>query len=252
MPVAIAIGPALSRFTRTRMSVSFVLRKTVAVRAGRRSRSTIAAQVQPLRSLGAYHVGKAYRGAEPLPASSPFRLDVGATNLDPFPADGMLLGCFGKPGKSGQSGRPTHALVVNLDEGEHILADFQGSSRELLGLLLGEMTRRITLSDLSGIPKLVIAEAGNFPEIARFYFDEVVLRGRRIVQAVLLRGMEAGEFRRVDLDHAWRVVIAPVLMGILWKHTFLPLDPAGFSFDQHLQSHLDLLFEGLLRPKDER
>jgi hypothetical protein len=75
----------------------------------------IAAQLQPLRSLGAYHVGKAYRGAVPLPSSSPFRLDAGAPGLDPLPADGMLLGCFGKPGKTGKTGRPTYALVVNLD-----------------------------------------------------------------------------------------------------------------------------------------
>ncbi|HOX59853.1 MAG TPA: hypothetical protein P5205_21630 [Candidatus Paceibacterota bacterium] len=75
----------------------------------------IAAQVQPLRSLGAYHVGKAYRGAEPLLISSPFQLDAGAPDLDRLPADGMLLGCFGKPGKAGKPGRPTHAVVVNLD-----------------------------------------------------------------------------------------------------------------------------------------
>jgi len=75
----------------------------------------IAAQLQPLRSLGAYHVGKAYRGAVPLPSSSPFRLDAGAPGLDPLPVDGMLLGCFGKPAKTGKPGRPTHALVVNLD-----------------------------------------------------------------------------------------------------------------------------------------
>ena len=75
----------------------------------------IAAQLQPLCSLGACHVGKAYRGAEPVSALSLFRLDAGAPGLDPLPADGMLLGCFGKPGKSGKSGRPTYALVVNLD-----------------------------------------------------------------------------------------------------------------------------------------
>ena len=75
----------------------------------------IAAQLQPLRSLGAYHGGKVYRGAEPLPASSPFQLDAGPPGLDPLPVDGMLLGCFGKPAKTGKPGRPTHALVVNLD-----------------------------------------------------------------------------------------------------------------------------------------
>ena len=138
-----------------------------------------------------------------------------------------------------------HALVANLDEAERLVADFRGSSLELLTRLLGELTRRIGNSQLSGIPKLVIAEAGNFPEIARFYYDEVIQRGRRIVQTVLERGAAAGEFRRVDADHAWRVVIAPVLLGMLWKHSFLACDPAAFDPDRHLASHLDLLFDGL-------
>ncbi|HOW70447.1 MAG TPA: hypothetical protein PKY77_07590 [Phycisphaerae bacterium] len=75
----------------------------------------IAAQLLSLQSLGAYHVGKPYRGAEPLPASSPFRLDAEAPGQDLAPADGMLLGCFGKPGENGKPGRPTHTLVVNLN-----------------------------------------------------------------------------------------------------------------------------------------
>ena len=62
-----------------------------------------------MRSLGAYHVGKAYWGAQPLPEQAPFRLDFTAKGNSPMPASGMLLGYFGKPGQ------PTHVLVVNLD-----------------------------------------------------------------------------------------------------------------------------------------
>lgn len=137
------------------------------------------------------------------------------------------------------------SLVANLDEAEAEIAGFQGTSRELLAYLLSEFTRRVSDSPLSGIPKLVLAEAGNFPEIAGFYYEEVVGRGRRLVQAVLQRGMDRGEFRPMDLDYAWRVVIAPVVLGILWKHTFAALEPKGFEFERHLRSHLDLLFDGL-------
>ena len=69
----------------------------------------IATQLQPLRSLGAYHVGKTYWGAQPLPEQAPFRLDLTAKGNSPMPASGVLLGYFGKPSQ------PTHVLVVNLD-----------------------------------------------------------------------------------------------------------------------------------------
>ncbi|MEW5770577.1 MAG: TetR/AcrR family transcriptional regulator [Pseudomonadota bacterium] len=145
-----------------------------------------------------------------------------------------------------------HALVSNLDEAERLASDFPGSSRELLTRLLGELSRRIGNSQLSGIPKLVIAEAGNFPEIACFYYDEVIRRVRGIVQAVLERGAAAGEFRRLDADHAWRVVIAPLLLGMLWKHSFLACEPETFDPERHLASHLDLLFDGLVLSEDSK
>jgi len=75
----------------------------------------IASQLQPLHSLGVYHVGKVYRGTQVLPEQAPFRLDFTPKGNDPVPADGMLLGYFGSPGNSGKPGQPTHALVVNLD-----------------------------------------------------------------------------------------------------------------------------------------
>ena len=137
------------------------------------------------------------------------------------------------------------SLVANLDAAEAAMSAYHGGSRELLAYFLTEFTRRISDSPLSGIPKLVLAEAGNFPEIAHFYFEEVVQRGRRLVQGILMRGMETGEFRRVDPDYAWRVVVAPLVLGILWKHSFLAFEQEGLDFERHLQSHLDLLFNGL-------
>jgi len=142
------------------------------------------------------------------------------------------------------------ALVVNLDAAERVASGSGDSSRELLTRFMTEFTRRVSSSPLSGIPKLVMAEAGNFPEIARFYHDEVIRRGRQLIQAILKRGMDSGEFRPVDVDYAWRVVIAPLMLGILWKHSFQAFDPVLVDFDRHLQSHLDLLFDGLAVAKD--
>ena len=145
------------------------------------------------------------------------------------------------------------SLISNLDEAQAVIASHQGDSRALLVLLLSEFTRRVSDSPLSGIPKLILAEAGNFPEIARFYYEEVVRRGRSLIQGVLKKGMDRGEFRPMDLDYAWRVVIAPVVLGILWKHSFLAFEPGGFEFERHLRTHLQLLFDGLAaRGENER
>jgi AcrR family transcriptional regulator len=139
-----------------------------------------------------------------------------------------------------------NSLVAGLDEMAATLSSDTVSAREQLARLLTAFVRRVAGSPLSGIPKLVIAEAGNFPEIARFYYDEVIQRGRAMVMGTLARGAASGEFRPLDADYAWRIVIAPLLLSIIWKHSFQPFEREPLDFGRHLDAQLDLLFNGLL------
>ena len=74
--------------------------------------AAIAAQLQPLHSLGAYHVGMIPPGAEALSADAPFRFDPPVPKMQytpPQPLKGLLLGCFGP------ADEPTHVVAVSLD-----------------------------------------------------------------------------------------------------------------------------------------
>jgi len=74
-------------------------------RASRLNREfvAIARELQPLRSLGAYHLGETPLGAEPLPPDAPVSV------RSPIPAGGLVIGLFGREGHA------THAMVVNRD-----------------------------------------------------------------------------------------------------------------------------------------
>lgn len=137
------------------------------------------------------------------------------------------------------------SLIATMDDARDHAAQFDGGSWEMLAAVLGEFTRRVAMSPLSGIPKLILGESGNFPEITRFYYDEVVQRGRTLIQGILERGIASGEFRAVNIEEAWRIVIAPLVLGMLWKHTFQPFEPHELDFERHLRVHLDLLRHGL-------
>src|SRR5947207_2827204 len=54
---------------------------------------------------------------------------------------------------------------------------FEGSSRDLIRTVLGIVASLLTTSDRAVLPKIIIAEAGNFPELARFYREEVIDKG---------------------------------------------------------------------------
>ncbi|KAA1054773.1 TetR/AcrR family transcriptional regulator [Azospirillum argentinense] len=144
------------------------------------------------------------------------------------------------------------SILPQFQMGEDLLDSFTGSSEEFLrGLARGfwEMEQ----SPNAGLSKLVIAEAQNFPDLARFYMEEVVLRGRRFLARILRRGIERGEFRPVDVEQMARVIAAPLSMLSLWNHSLRPFepDPAVASAESYLDAYLDLVLNGLrAEPKD--
>jgi AcrR family transcriptional regulator len=104
---------------------------------------------------------------------------------------------------------------------------------------------------LGAIPKLVIAEAGNFPDLCRFYLDEVIGRARRLIVGILRRGMRRGEFRRLDPEVAFFTVIAPLLIAVLWKQTFERHDKKPLDIGALCRTHASILLAGLAR-EDKR
>lgn len=135
-------------------------------------------------------------------------------------------------------------LLPNIERVEALAATFEGPSGRLLERLLLTLAGVVS-SQVGAIPKLVIAEAGNFPDLARFYLDEVVRRGLRLIAMILRRGIERGEFRPVDVDHTVFCVIAPMLIAALWKNSLEPHDDAPLDAQALAGAHLDLLLRGL-------
>ena len=136
-------------------------------------------------------------------------------------------------------------LLPNLARVEAMAGTFEGPTASLLERLLLTIAG-ILGSRIGTIPKLVIAEAGNFPELARFYLDEVVHRGLGLIGTILRRGIERGEFRPVDVDRTVFCVIAPMLIAALWKNSLEPYGKAPpLDAEALARAHLDLLLQGL-------
>jgi AcrR family transcriptional regulator len=138
------------------------------------------------------------------------------------------------------------ALVPNIERLEAAM-DESGSVAALLKQLFTVWIQHIIPSPVSIIPKLVIAEASNFPELARFYLETAVHRGLRLITAVLRRGIASGEFRPVDVDHVVYCVIGPLLFTVLWQHSLGPYDDRPLDVQAVCNAHLDLLLHGLQR-----
>jgi AcrR family transcriptional regulator len=138
-------------------------------------------------------------------------------------------------------------IVPVMIENEAIAANHTGCSFELLEKLLANWWGKIGQTDFAGIPKLMVAEARNFPEVAQYYYENVIRRGRALVGAALERGMASGEFRRMDIETTIDVIIAPILMLLIWRFSLACCQNGEADSSQYLKIHLDLLRQGLRR-----
>lgn len=136
-------------------------------------------------------------------------------------------------------------LLPALAEGELLVAGYTGRSVDLLREVIVGMWRLIGSQRIGGIPKLVFSEAHNFPEIARFYHDEVIRRGTALIRSVIERGMAGGEFRTADVNAAIHVVIAPVLMRMIWRHSLDCCTEAGVGDEAYFGEYFDTMLHGL-------
>lgn len=136
-------------------------------------------------------------------------------------------------------------LVSALTEAEDYVDQYAGSSTALLREVIKGWWDRIGKTKLSGITKLMMAESGNFPDVARFYHEEVISRSNALIIRVLERGMASGEFRPVDTANANLAIVAPVLMLMIWKHSLHSCRIDPISAPEYLDCFLDLITRGL-------
>ncbi len=138
-------------------------------------------------------------------------------------------------------------IVPAIAQGEALAQAFTGSARELLEQLVREYWRLVGETALAGIPKLIIAEAATFPELTRFYYDEVVSRGHRLMASVIERGIKNGEFRKVDVMIAAKLAMSPLMHATVVRRAFASCMPEGFDVGKYLNTHIDLYLHGIAK-----
>lgn len=143
------------------------------------------------------------------------------------------------------------SLTPIIAVGADIVGSFTGSTPELLVLLMTTWWDNVGKTRASGIFKLMMAEACNFPDLTRFYVDEVVIPSRQLLVRALQRGIDRGEFRALNVDELAHALIAPVQYLILHQHSigacgFHEMDISPRSF---MATQIDLFLRGLMRPE---
>lgn len=144
----------------------------------------------------------------------------------------------------------TETLVPLLANFERSLAAANTSNAERLALFFRVWWERFGATRLAGIAKLVLAEAGNFPELARFFHQEVIARNDELLRGIVQAGIDVGEFRPVNVQAACHLWMAPLVLKAIWSRSFDVLCPVDeqLSTEQFLAEHVTFVLASLRPP----
>src|SRR4051812_24945679 len=109
-----------------------------------------------------------------------------------------------------------HIVVGQLEAAERAVSASTASATETLIDFMRGYWARIRGPQFGPLFRLIHAEIHNFPDLARFYGEEVVTRSQRLIAGLIERGIESGEFRRMDPLVAARMLSAMFVMHGLW------------------------------------
>lgn len=115
-----------------------------------------------------------------------------------------------------------------------------GSARAAIETLADTFIREVVGTKRGDIPRLIISEGTRFPELADFYYREVIAHGIAGMRKLIEYGIARGEIRHSGLAEFPQLLAAPLLVAVIWQGLFgkhAPLDAAAM-----LRIHLDVIF----------
>lgn len=139
-------------------------------------------------------------------------------------------------------------LSALIAEGQEIAEHYTGPTAELIAELLRIWWQRVGNTPAAGIHNIVWSEVRNFPELAQFYSDEVIIPADRLFCGCVQRGIDRGEFRPLPLHEVAHALMMPIIFMALKRHSLgaCPVHGAvDIAPEALLNTHLELMMSGL-------
>jgi AcrR family transcriptional regulator len=113
-------------------------------------------------------------------------------------------------------------------------------ARELLERFIRMFMTEVYDTRRADIVRLMVAEGARFPQLAEFYYREVVARGIAGMQMLIQYAISRGEITNPEIIKHPQLVIAPALVAIIWHGLFGKFAP--LDLDAMFKVHIDLIF----------
>jgi hypothetical protein len=137
-------------------------------------------------------------------------------------------------------------IAPNVDQVRQALAAHPGPFADLLKLVMARVLQVMGRTPAGGVAKMVIGEARNFPELARVWHDRLVSQTIAALAGAIEAAQARGEVRPGDPRLIAMQIMAPMLVGVIWRETFTPIGAPDVDLETLAAQHVEVLLDGLL------
>jgi len=138
------------------------------------------------------------------------------------------------------------AIAPNIQAVRAMIAAHPGPFADLVRQVPDRIATLLETLPVGGVIKMVIGEAGNFPELARVWHDRLVAQALGAMCDAVAAAQARGEVRPGDPRIYALQLIAPLLVGVIWRETFVPVGAAGFDLRTVAHQHVETMLTGML------
>lgn len=116
---------------------------------------------------------------------------------------------------------------------------------DVLGAVFHMFEKDVLSTRRKLIIRLIISEGPRFPQIAEFYYRDVIGRIMPLVRTLAKQAVQRGELSTDAIARYPQLVAAPLLLAIIWDALFQHIEPLDFA--DFFQAHGALLTAGTRR-----
>src|SRR6202007_1861116 len=102
---------------------------------------------------------------------------------------------------------------------------------------LANLARLAASLPVGAVLKMIVGESRNFPELARIWRENLVEPGVAMLSGAMPAAQARGEIRAGDPRAYVLSLVGPLLMGVLWDETFVPVGAAPFELEALARQH---------------
>jgi AcrR family transcriptional regulator len=113
--------------------------------------------------------------------------------------------------------------------------------RVIIGEVVELFVAEVYRTRRKDVIRLILSEGSRFPNLAEFYYREVLSRIMAAVRDLMRRAVARGEIKGDAAIRFPQLVGAPAVVAILWSSLFDRFEPLDVRAFMH--AHLDLLFD---------